>query len=86
MNLPYGRQSIDRSDIDAVVEALTSDWLTTGPRVTQFEADIAAVAGAPATSARSASNLSTRGPVVSQSLPSAATTASTSEESIDCRP
>lgn len=46
--LPYGRQSIDQSDVDAVVEALTSDWLTTGPRVAQFEADIAAVAGAPA--------------------------------------
>jgi dTDP-4-amino-4,6-dideoxygalactose transaminase len=48
--LPYGRQSIDRSDVDAVVAALTSDWLTTGPRVAAFEADIAAVAGAPAVS------------------------------------
>jgi dTDP-4-amino-4,6-dideoxygalactose transaminase len=46
--LPYGRQSIDRSDVEAVVAALTSDWLTTGPRVAEFEADIAAVAGAPA--------------------------------------
>jgi dTDP-4-amino-4,6-dideoxygalactose transaminase len=46
--LPYGRQSIDQSDVEAVVEALTSDWLTTGPRVAGFEADIAAVAGAPA--------------------------------------
>lgn len=46
--LPYGFQSIDRSDVDAVVEALGSDWLTTGPRVAQFEADIEAVAGAPA--------------------------------------
>jgi dTDP-4-amino-4,6-dideoxygalactose transaminase len=48
VTLPYGRQSIDQSDIDAVVGALTSDWLTTGPRVAQFEADIAAIAGAPA--------------------------------------
>ncbi|MCU7729738.1 aminotransferase class I/II-fold pyridoxal phosphate-dependent enzyme [Actinoplanes sp. KI2] len=46
--LPYGRQSIDRSDVEAVVEALGSDWLTTGPRVAQFEKDIEAVAGAPA--------------------------------------
>jgi dTDP-4-amino-4,6-dideoxygalactose transaminase len=45
--LPYGRQSIDQADIDAVVEALHSDWLTTGPRVARFEADLAAVAGAP---------------------------------------
>jgi dTDP-4-amino-4,6-dideoxygalactose transaminase len=46
--LPYGRQSIDQSDVEAVVSALGSDWLTTGPRVAQFEADIEAVAGAPA--------------------------------------
>ncbi|MBL7257380.1 DegT/DnrJ/EryC1/StrS family aminotransferase [Paractinoplanes lichenicola] len=46
--LPYGRQSIDQSDVEAVVAALGSDWLTTGPRVAQFEADIEAVAGAPA--------------------------------------
>jgi dTDP-4-amino-4,6-dideoxygalactose transaminase len=45
--LPYGRQSIDDSDVAAVVAALGSDWLTTGPRVAQFEADLAAVAGAP---------------------------------------
>jgi len=35
--LPYGRQSIDQSDIAAVVAALQSDYLTTGPRVAQFE-------------------------------------------------
>lgn len=45
--IQYGRQSIDQSDVDAVVDALRSDWLTTGPRVTRFEADLAAVAGAP---------------------------------------
>ncbi len=45
--LPYGRQSINDSDIAAVVAALGSDWLTTGPRVDKFEADLAAVAGAP---------------------------------------
>ena len=43
--LPYGRQSIDQRDIDAVVGALTSDWLTTGPAVEAFERDLAAHAG-----------------------------------------
>jgi dTDP-4-amino-4,6-dideoxygalactose transaminase len=31
--LPYGRQEIGDADIKAVVEALVSGWLTTGPRV-----------------------------------------------------
>ncbi len=35
--LPYGRQSVDNEDIAAVVAALRSDWLTTGPRVVEFE-------------------------------------------------
>jgi perosamine synthetase len=35
--LPYGRQSVDETDIQAVVETLRSDWLTTGPRVREFE-------------------------------------------------
>lgn len=39
--LPYGRQSIDAADREAVVAALTSDWLTTGPRVADFEAALA---------------------------------------------
>jgi perosamine synthetase len=43
--LPYGRQSIDESDIQAVVEALQSDWLTTGPRVAEFEEAVAARVG-----------------------------------------
>ncbi len=45
--LPYGRQSIDESDVAAVIDALSSDWLTTGPRVAEFEAMLAEVAGAP---------------------------------------
>lgn len=43
--IPYGHQWIDEDDIAAVADALRSDWLTTGPRVTEFEAGIAAVAG-----------------------------------------
>jgi len=35
--LPYGRQSIQKEDIDAVSDVLSSDWLTTGPKVTEFE-------------------------------------------------
>ena len=35
--LPYGRHSIDDDDIQAVVDALRSDWLTTGPLVERFE-------------------------------------------------
>ncbi|MGA2414799.1 MAG: UDP-4-amino-4,6-dideoxy-N-acetyl-beta-L-altrosamine transaminase [Candidatus Sulfotelmatobacter sp.] len=40
--LPYGRQSIDEDDIEAVVEVLRSDWLTTGPKVAEFEEAFAA--------------------------------------------
>ena len=44
--LPYGRQEIGDADIKAVVEALCSDWLTTGPRVGQFEKAFAQFCGA----------------------------------------
>lgn len=36
--IPYGKQTINEDDIKAVVEALKSDWLTTGPKVDEFEA------------------------------------------------
>src|SRR5437764_11492510 len=44
--LPYGRQSIDEDDIAAVVATLRSDWLTTGPKVGEFEEAFAAWVGA----------------------------------------
>jgi len=44
--LPYGRQSIDESDIQAVAAVLRSDWLTTGPAVATFEQDLARLCGA----------------------------------------
>src|SRR5579864_2894508 len=44
--LPYGRQSVDESDIQAVVEVLRSDWLTTGPKVAEFEEAFAERVGA----------------------------------------
>ena len=44
--IPYGRQDISQADVDAVVEVLTSDFLTQGPAVPRFEAAVAAVVGA----------------------------------------
>lgn len=44
--IPYGRQWIDEDDIAAVVEVLRSDWLTTGPKVGEFEQIFAGFAGA----------------------------------------
>jgi perosamine synthetase len=44
--LPYGRQQLDDADIAAVVEVLKSDWLTTGPKVAEFEERFAAWVGA----------------------------------------
>ena len=40
--LPYGRQWVEESDIQSVVEVLRSDWLTTGPKVGEFEEAFAA--------------------------------------------
>lgn len=44
--LPYGRQQLDTSDIDAVVATLQSDFLTCGPEVEAFEREMAAMVGA----------------------------------------
>lgn len=44
--IPYGKQLIDEADIAAVVEALRSDWLTTGPKVAEFERAFAGFVGA----------------------------------------
>jgi UDP-4-amino-4,6-dideoxy-N-acetyl-beta-L-altrosamine transaminase len=40
--IPYGRQSLDQADIDAVVQVLESDWLTQGPTIERFETAMAA--------------------------------------------
>ena len=44
--LPYGRQWLDDNDIAAMVEVLRSDWLTTGPKVSEFEQAFADFVGA----------------------------------------
>ncbi len=44
--IPYGRQYLDEEDIAAVVEVLRSDYLTTGPRVIEFEKRLAEKVGA----------------------------------------
>ena len=43
--IPYGRQSIDAADIEAVVEVLKSDFLTQGPAVPRFEQALANYCG-----------------------------------------
>tara|TARA_B110000003_G_scaffold30438_1_gene28510 strand:- start:170 stop:1318 length:1149 start_codon:yes stop_codon:yes gene_type:complete len=43
--IPYGRQSIDQKDIDAVVSTLQSDYLTQGPKVREFESKFAEYIG-----------------------------------------
>ena len=43
--IPYGRQDIQKDDIDAVIETLTSDFLTQGPKVNEFENKFAAYIG-----------------------------------------
>jgi UDP-4-amino-4,6-dideoxy-N-acetyl-beta-L-altrosamine transaminase len=44
--IPYGRQEVTQSDIDAVVDVLRSDFLTQGPAVPKFENAVAAYCGA----------------------------------------
>lgn len=43
--LPYGQQWIDDEDIKEVVKVLKSDYLTTGPKVAEFESKIAQYVG-----------------------------------------
>lgn len=43
--IPYGRQSIDNDDINAVIEVLKGDWLTCGPKIAEFEEALAEKCG-----------------------------------------
>ena len=40
--IPYGHQTIDEADIQAVISVLRSDYLTTGPSVSLFEQKVSA--------------------------------------------
>lgn len=44
--LPYGIHSVDEDDINEVVSVLRSDWLTTGPKVAEFEKNLSHYVGA----------------------------------------
>ena len=44
--IPYGRQNITQEDIDVVIEALESDYLTQGPKIIEFETKFANYVGA----------------------------------------
>jgi UDP-4-amino-4,6-dideoxy-N-acetyl-beta-L-altrosamine transaminase len=44
--IPYGRQSISQEDVESVVETLHSNYLTTGPKVKEFEEALASFCGA----------------------------------------
>ena len=44
--LPYGKQSLNEADIEAVVEVLRSDFLTQGPAIPRFEGAVANWCGA----------------------------------------
>lgn len=46
MYIPYGRQTIEEDDIQAVVDVLKSDYLTTGPSITAFEKAVSDYTGA----------------------------------------
>ncbi len=44
--IPYGRQSVDKDDIAAVADVMRSNWLTTGPKIPEFEKAVADYCGA----------------------------------------
>ena len=44
--LPYGHQSLTEDDIQAVLDVLRSDWITTGPKIDEFEDAFASYDGA----------------------------------------
>ena len=45
MPIPYGRQTIEDEDLSALASVLKGDWLTTGPKVPEFEQGLARFTG-----------------------------------------
>src|SRR3989338_7545687 len=46
MKIPYGKQTINEEDVISVVNTLKSDFLTTGPKVKEFEEEFSKYVGA----------------------------------------
>src|SRR5437870_1064063 len=46
LKVPFTRPDISPGDVDAVADAMRSGWLTTGPRVSEFENEFARASGA----------------------------------------
>ncbi len=44
--IPYGRQTLDRADINSVIKTLRSGWITQGPKIQEFEKAICRYTGA----------------------------------------
>ncbi len=44
--IPYGKQFLDEEDINVVADVLKSDFLTTGPKINEFENKVAEYTGA----------------------------------------
>tara|TARA_B100000315_G_C14556033_1_gene578201 strand:+ start:698 stop:1891 length:1194 start_codon:yes stop_codon:yes gene_type:complete len=44
--LPYGKQTIDKEDIQAVLEVFDGDYITQGPKIKEFEESLAEYVGA----------------------------------------
>ncbi len=45
LTIPYGKQSINKADVEAVIKVLQSDWLTQGPAIEKFEQTVASYCG-----------------------------------------
>ncbi len=46
MHIPYGKQTIDQDDINAIANAMSADLLATGPIANKFEDALSAYTGA----------------------------------------
>ena len=45
MNIPFSPPDIGEEEINEVIDALKSGWITTGPKTKKFEAEIATLCG-----------------------------------------
>ena len=68
--LPYGRQTIEPSDVEAVTEAVQDPFITQGPRVDRFERAVASTVGARHAVAFSSGTAALHGAVVAAGVKS----------------